>query len=384
MEQYWLITVIIVLLIVGIVFDGVRRMYQARRDSIKMSLRPVPKEDEDNPLDDDYGSEFPNGGARVSNHKIDPERIQKARSKYNFGGDIPAWREKVANKIAEHTGIKAGGSRADEGEAPRIEPSLDQSVADERAPAPGLEELQEEDVLLAPADEAAKPQQARLNLDETVPMLMDSLGGQAPQAQSIQPVASHIETDADTDLAVETHSANKPRYESKYVDHAKTVSKTRPSGATAPKAAAVAEVFVIHVKAPKDHYFYGSDLLELILSHGLRFGEMDIFHRHTGNDGEGPVLFSMANMVKPGTFDLYAFEAFSTVGLSFFLTLPTVLDHHMDAFDMMLGAAKDIADTLGGELNDEQRSVLTGQTIEHYRERIRDFSRRQQLEKNKL
>jgi len=55
----------------------------------------------------------------------------------------------------------------------------------------------------------------------------------------------------------------------------------------------------------------------------------------------------------------------------------------MVAFDAMLLTAKNIAAELGGELKDENRSVMTGQTIEHYRERIRDFSRRQQLEKNK-
>ncbi len=30
----------------------------------------------------------------------------------------------------------------------------------------------------------------------------------------------------------------------------------------------------------------------------------------------------------------------------------------------------------GGELKDEQRSVMTGQTVEHYRQRISDFCRR--------
>ncbi len=50
----------------------------------------------------------------------------------------------------------------------------------------------------------------------------------------------------------------------------------------------------------------------------------------------------------------------------------------------MLATAKAIAKQLQGELKDENRSVLTGQTIEHYRERIRDFSRRQRLEKRKL
>jgi cell division protein ZipA len=119
------------------------------------------------------------------------------------------------------------------------------------------------------------------------------------------------------------------------------------------------------------------------LENGLRYGDMNIFHYHAGEDGEGPVLFSMANMVKPGNFDLHSFETFSTVGLSFFLALPSASGEHMRAFELMLSTIQKMASALPGELKDEQRSVLTKQTIEHYRERVRDFSRRQQLQKSK-
>lgn len=67
-----------------------------------------------------------------------------------------------------------------------------------------------------------------------------------------------------------------------------------------------------------------------------------------------------------------------------FLALPVETGSYMEAFDTMLTTAKAIAKQLQGELKDENRSVLTGQTIEHYRERIRDFSRRQRLEMRKL
>ena len=84
----------------------------------------------------------------------------------------------------------------------------------------------------------------------------------------------------------------------------------------------------------------------------------------------------MANMVVPGTFDLNNIENFETPGVSFFLTLPIESDS-MTAFEMMVGTAKALCDNLGGELKDENRSVMTQQTIEHCRQRVREFERKQ-------
>ena len=47
----------------------------------------------------------------------------------------------------------------------------------------------------------------------------------------------------------------------------------------------------------------------------------------------------------------------------------------MQSFDLMADTARAIAETLGGELKDEQRSVMTRQTLEHCKQRIRDFER---------
>ena len=173
---------------------------------------------------------------------------------------------------------------------------------------------------------------------------------------------------------LKTRSANKPKYQSKYFssdDEQKATTST------------ISEVLVINVRAGKNQQLQGSDLLEQVLENGLRYGAMNIFHYHEGEDGEGPVLFSMANMLKPGTFDLQSIDSFTTVGVTFFLTLPVVNDQHMAAYESMLATAKNVAAVLNADLNDDQRSVMTSQTMEHYRERIRDFSRRQQLEKNK-
>ncbi|MFJ4457195.1 cell division protein ZipA [Pseudomonas sp. NPDC089392] len=155
---------------------------------------------------------------------------------------------------------------------------------------------------------------------------------------------------------------------------------TRNSGA-APASSSVKElppaeeVLVISVISRDEGGFKGPALLQNILESGLRFGEMDIFHRHESMAGHGEVLFSMANAVKPGVFDLDDIDHFSTRAVSFFLGLPGPR-HPKQAFDVMVAAARKLAHELNGELKDDQRSVLTAQTIEHYRQRIVEFERR--------
>ena len=137
----------------------------------------------------------------------------------------------------------------------------------------------------------------------------------------------------------------------------------------------VEEVLVISVISRSESGFKGPALLQNILESGLRFGEMDIFHRHESMAGNGEVLFSMANAVKPGVFDLDDIDHFSTRAVSFFLGLQGPR-HPKQAFDVMVAAARKLAHELDGELKDDQRSVMTAQTIEHYRQRIVEFERR--------
>lgn len=144
----------------------------------------------------------------------------------------------------------------------------------------------------------------------------------------------------------------------------------------------VEEVLVINVISRDSHGFRGPALLQNILESGLRFGEMDIFHRHESMAGNGEVLFSMANAVKPGTFDLDDIDHFTTPAVSFFLGLPGPR-HPKQAFDVMVAAARKLSQELNGELKDDQRSVLTAQTIEHYRQRIVEFERRQMTVKQR-
>ena len=135
------------------------------------------------------------------------------------------------------------------------------------------------------------------------------------------------------------------------------------------------EVLVLNVAAKDGRVFAGDDLLQALITSGLKFGDMNIFHKRLSKEHQSAIIFSVANMLNPGTFDLNKIDEFATLGISFFLALPTPI-YNLDAFEQMLSVAQEIRDTLGGDLKDDQRNVMTGQTIEHYRQRIRDFELR--------
>ncbi|RHW20346.1 cell division protein ZipA [Pseudomonas jilinensis] len=192
-----------------------------------------------------------------------------------------------------------------------------------------------------------EPQQVGLDLEEPAPMLLDPVTDESPavaRAQSAKPAAQSA-----------------------------PVQKTQPSP---PKdQPPVEEVLVINVVSRAEEGFAGSALMQSIMESGLRFGEMDIFHRHESMSGNGDVLFSMANALKPGTFDLDELDNSHVRAVSFFMGLPGPR-HPKQALDLMIAAARKLSHELGGDLKDEQRSVLTAQTIEHYRLRIAEFERK--------
>lgn len=138
------------------------------------------------------------------------------------------------------------------------------------------------------------------------------------------------------------------------------------------------EVLILYVLMPEGQDVNGAMLLPSLLTLGFKYGEMNIFHRHQDNAGSGEVLFSLANMFNPGTFDLEDIDAMYTRGLSLFMTLPGP-GEALQNFNLMHNAAKKLADEFGGQILDGQRNMLTVQTTRHYVERIREFQRQQLL-----
>ena len=129
------------------------------------------------------------------------------------------------------------------------------------------------------------------------------------------------------------------------------------------------DVYVINLMARPGHDLQGATLLSSLLALGFKFGEMDIFHRHEDLNGKGEVLFSMINMVKPGTFNPYRMEQFSTPGVSLFMQLP-LRSNAAFAFEHMLQAADQLASDLDAMLTDASRSPLSDDDIARYRHEL--------------
>lgn len=312
----WLIAIGI-LVILGIVIDGLRRMRRARKESIAISSGMGADELDDSPLDDEYNPELPNGGARTISRDTLQERGYVKPEKGRFAKPEPRPTRPVVTS-----------SRP---EVPR-----------DPAPAPA-----EEPESLA-ASEA----------DDTT---LDADTGWG--AVDDEPAPPTVTTEVEEDTARR--------------EQASPASGQPLAGANRPEAR---EVVVINVLAKTDQNFSGTKLKALFEACGLEHGDMDIYHRHEQADTTSPVQFSVASAVEPGTFKPRDMATLSTPGISFFMSMPGPTNA-MQAFEFMLETAQCVVRNLGGELKDERRSVMTPQTIEHCRQRIREFERKQRSPK---
>ncbi|XUO86232.1 cell division protein ZipA [Halomonas sp. KM072] len=139
------------------------------------------------------------------------------------------------------------------------------------------------------------------------------------------------------------------------------------------------EMIVISVLSRDLEGFDGSKLLELMMACGLRYSRtMGVFHRFETESAESELQFSMVNVLKPGTFPIEEMDEFVTPGITFLMPLPGALDSAA-AFEAMVETAMVVVRHMGGELKDENRSVMTAQTIEFARQRVREFERRHRL-----
>jgi cell division protein ZipA len=136
----------------------------------------------------------------------------------------------------------------------------------------------------------------------------------------------------------------------------------------------VERIVSLFVVAREGHHFNGTDLIVAAEKAGLEYGDMGIYHRMVDGKRELGPIFSVANMLKPGSFDLSRLDALRTPGLSFFMALPGPITA-LDAWDTMLPTAQRLAELLDGQVLDEERNALGRQRIAHIRDELRGWDR---------
>lgn len=158
-----------------------------------------------------------------------------------------------------------------------------------------------------------------------------------------------------------------PRSTSKSRRPAKPLVGARPD-------APIERIVTVFVCAREGRSISGSELVVAAEKAGLEFGDRGIFHRMvTGKPELGPV-FSMADMLKPGHFDMAQIESLSTAGLSLFMALPGPLPA-LDAWEAMLPTAERLAELLDASVLDEKRNALGRQGVAHIRDELRAWDR---------
>jgi len=327
-----LLIVVGIIFIAGIVVDGIRRMRRAKKDSLEMSLG-MGGEIENTPLDDGFNPELPNGGARTI-----PEV-----------GIAPVVTESLVTESIPP--ISPSSPVVSE---ERIEPSVGVTTSDEstfdnddlsavRVVARETEDTVSSGTLSTDPSEVSVAKQERIQPKKKVTF------GEGLKSGSLKAKKTKYKKTQD-----------KPKQES-------------PEQNKAPKPAQ--EVIILNVMSKSGSAFSGTELRKLLEACGMEYGEMSIFHRHE-NAIDSPVQFSVANAVEPGYFPKDTIDTLATPGISFFMSLPGP-DENMRAFDYMVETAQCVVNNLSGEMKDERRSDMTPQTLEHCRQRIRDFERRQ-------
>ena len=134
------------------------------------------------------------------------------------------------------------------------------------------------------------------------------------------------------------------------------------------------KIVSLFVAARAGQLLRGPDILVAAEKAGLTYGHMDVFHRLIDRKPEAGPIFSVANILKPGSFDMATIQSLETPAIAFFLTLPAPVSA-LDAWDMMQPTAERMADLLGGVVLDESRNALSRQRVQGIRDELRAYDR---------
>ncbi|WP_269791743.1 cell division protein ZipA [Stenotrophomonas sp. Iso1] len=137
------------------------------------------------------------------------------------------------------------------------------------------------------------------------------------------------------------------------------------------------KIVSLYVAARSGEVLRGEDIVVAAEKTGLVFGYMNVFHRLVEGHPERGPIFSMASIMKPGSFDMASIRDMETPAIAFFLTLPAPLTA-LDAWEKMLPTVQRMGELLDGVVLDDSRNALGRQRIAHIRDDLRAYDRQHQ------
>jgi len=127
-------------------------------------------------------------------------------------------------------------------------------------------------------------------------------------------------------------------------------------------------VIALTIMAPENERFAGRAVKAALESSNLHFGDLQIYHRFTGGSRKQSI-FSVANILDPGTLLPDKFISLTTPGLLIFARLPGPVNG-LAMFDDLLETAQSLTEKLGGTLSDDSREPINESRLEAMRSRI--------------
>ncbi len=132
---------------------------------------------------------------------------------------------------------------------------------------------------------------------------------------------------------------------------------------------------VFHVVAHESEVFTGPMIVRMMSELDLEHGDMGIYHYNIERLDKKHSIYCIANMLKPGVFDLENIETFETRGLTMILQLPGP-EEELKSFNIMVEHAQRLAAFLNGDLLDENHNPISKQSISLYKEQVQLFGLR--------
>ncbi|QNS15160.1 cell division protein ZipA [Mannheimia bovis] len=221
------------------------------------------------------------------------------------------------------------------------------------------------------------PQQIQQEVESSLQNIKISLPSQ-PEVQTVQPVQQPMAEPVSTygqQISNQQHIQNTPDFANPAINVAvapeQEVQVAPVEESEVVQTGQEENPFVtLYVYAPQNEPFRGDYVVHYLEEVGLRFGEHQIFHRHQHiDDSLSPIIFSAANLMNPGTFDLHNIANFSTAGLVLFMQLPTEGNDIVN-MKLLLSNAEHLTSSLGGYLYDDAQQPFSEESRQRYMQRV--------------